>query len=410
MDTKLTIKKVVRSAKDDDDDSNKTGFKKIVPIGTPTTPVSFTPATLKQYQKMYKDLSTRWSDLSYQLSNFELENFNSSKDREEIIKLLSEFNKIMSFFRDEMDPRSVRTASVEMYDDVTNTLNEMVQLFDKYKPDFEKFAKNVELENNTGNQVTVDNLLKASGVLDKLADLFLKNKESLSKNPKNELGPNGTVKMKASTKTINAAVKLLIEAANRLDLRPPTQKSKEQLAELLSYMKALRECYQAMHWVSRGEPYYGDHHLFSQLYEALAEEVDGLAEKAIGYTDDAYIVEVQYQTSRMATHVSEIMSFLPDMTNIQCMLNAEKKLTKEIVPKMLNDLEQAGELSDGLENFLQGIADAHESSIYHLQRRLKTQKDLSELGPVEPNISPPPEPTPEVGEEFDTMLEEENVV
>lgn len=209
-----------------------------------------------------------------------------------------------------------------------------------------------------------------------------------------------------SSDTVDAVriVRMLIDAANRLDLRAPTKVSKDNLAELMSYLKALRECYQTMHWTARGSHYYGDHLLFERLYNDIVKEIDSLAEKSIGYTDDAYVVEVQYQTARTATHVAEIMSHLPDMTYIQCMLFAENHLCKEIIPQMLNTLEQANELSDGVENFLQGLSDNHEGHIYHLQRRLKTQEDAGRKAPVEPNISPPPEPKLDVEEQFKDML------
>lgn len=197
---------------------------------------------------------------------------------------------------------------------------------------------------------------------------------------------------------------LLTEAANRLDLREPTQTSKEVLGELLASLKAMRECYQTLHWQARGEPFFGDHLMFERIYTNLLPEIDSLAEKIVGFTDDALVLEVTSQTARVSTHVQEIMSNLQNMTPLQSMFEAEKLLVSKFLPQLLNSMEQAGELSDGMENFLQSIGDNHENNIYLVSRRLKTQKELDEVEPVEPNISPLPY---EEGEdEFDQMEKE----
>lgn len=181
-----------------------------------------------------------------------------------------------------------------------------------------------------------------------------------------------------------------LSASNRLDLRAPSQLTKTLMVELLATVKALSHCYQVLHWHSKGEPFYGDHLLFERLYNAVNGEVDSVAEKTIGVTDDANCIAPSDLALRVATMVQTQLGHL-QMDNleklIRGMYDCETVFVRKTLPKMLEDLQTAGELTDGLENFVQGICDSHESNIYLLSRRLKA------FDPVEvvmPNIAPPP--------------------
>ena len=55
-----------------------------------------------------------------------------------------------------------------------------------------------------------------------------------------------------------------------------------QLSVALVHLKFLASVHQNHHWVTKGDPFYGDHLLFQRVYEATAEDIDTMAEKAIG--------------------------------------------------------------------------------------------------------------------------------
>lgn len=137
---------------------------------------------------------------------------------------------------------------------------------------------------------------------------------------------------------------------------------RSMLQELLAQLQGMRDCYQTLHWQAAGS--YGDHLLFERLYGALAEEVDGAAEKLVGLTGDAGLVDAAVLAERVLAFVSALPVSAPGM------LHAEETFLSVTIPRCRGALESARELTDGLDNFLQGVADAHEGNVYLLQQRV----------------------------------------
>jgi DNA-binding ferritin-like protein len=160
-----------------------------------------------------------------------------------------------------------------------------------------------------------------------------------------------------------------IEAANREDLAESHQDAQAELSDILAYVRALSWSYLAAHWQARGSTYYGDHLLFERLYKETDAQVDGIAEKVIGLTESENSVDPVKQIESVAKYVSGIAKTGDDV--IARMLAAEQHFVKKFMPDMIGRLEKGGHLTDGLENSLQGIMDAHEGFIYLLQRRCK---------------------------------------
>jgi len=55
---------------------------------------------------------------------------------------------------------------------------------------------------------------------------------------------------------------------------------------LLAAANALYTMLYTFHWKSKGANYYSDHELYSRIYESVEEDIDSIAEKAIGTTND----------------------------------------------------------------------------------------------------------------------------
>jgi len=140
--------------------------------------------------------------------------------------------------------------------------------------------------------------------------------------------------------------------------------------DLLALSNALYLMYYTFHWKARGANYYGDHELYGRLYEAVQEDIDGIAEKAIGTTDDdSFITAIRWS---MAT-AKWVNSFDPAGVNEPSefpfiMLEAEKTYL-EMVPRFKQQLEDAGLLTDGVDDALQALANKHEGHVYLLQQR-----------------------------------------
>lgn len=138
------------------------------------------------------------------------------------------------------------------------------------------------------------------------------------------------------------------------------------LAAFLAITEALRMLQHSHHWQTKGENFYGDHLLFQRLYEAMHGEVDMLGEKLIGVSQDASLtnyfkrVKVIEQFLKAVTH--------SDQPYINVSHNAELTYVR-MGGELMNQLEQAGILTRGLEQMLGNILDKHEEHIYLLDQR-----------------------------------------
>ena len=144
-----------------------------------------------------------------------------------------------------------------------------------------------------------------------------------------------------------------------------------QLSVLLVHLKYLYALHQNHHWTSMGDPFYGDHLLFQRLYQATLEEIDGLAEKAIGLGSTTN-VNLTLQTSQLLKLVTSDgnASMIPTSSDLaRKSLMAEMNFLK-VIDVMMSCLQECGLLTPGLSNMLEGIADVHEGHIYLLKQRV----------------------------------------
>ena len=145
-----------------------------------------------------------------------------------------------------------------------------------------------------------------------------------------------------------------------------------ELKKYLALMKALQNYYQHAHWISKGEPYYGDHLLFERLYGSLNEQIDSLAEKMVGLGGDHFVCvkTVMGITSKILSHVPEMDDNTLGYELAKSSLKLEKMflaMTKSLYSKMKED----GSLTLGLDDMLMSLYNEHEGNVYLLQQRVK---------------------------------------
>jgi DNA-binding ferritin-like protein len=152
------------------------------------------------------------------------------------------------------------------------------------------------------------------------------------------------------------------------------QASSFRLASLLCLLRAMHWLHWTNHWTVEGDSFYGDHLLFQRLYEAMPEEIDGLAEKIVA-TYGAGAVNPVAQAETMAG-ILRRWEMTQDIRTKA--LVAERDL-QQAVGAIKTSLSATGELSTGLENYLDGLLDAHETNLYLLGQRGKGSKMASQL-------------------------------
>lgn len=139
----------------------------------------------------------------------------------------------------------------------------------------------------------------------------------------------------------------------------------EILSSLLGRLKALYWFHWTAHWQTSGTSFYGDHLLFERMKDEIAEEIDGLAERVVGYhgggaVDPWHIMEHEHEG--MAPEGSG--DDLPGQA-----LAMEMDFLAELEEAHAS-LEEIGGLTLGLDDFLPAMASTHDTHVYLLQQRL----------------------------------------
>lgn len=143
-----------------------------------------------------------------------------------------------------------------------------------------------------------------------------------------------------------------------------------QLSVVLVHLKFLAELHQNNHWTCMGDPFYGDHLLFSRLYDSVKGEVDTVAEKSIGLgcTSNVSLPLVTSQVLKLVNG-SGAPSTIPQTSDLaKKSLMAELNFLK-VIDACRTSLEECGLLTNGVDNMLQDIADTHEGHVYLLKQR-----------------------------------------
>jgi len=154
--------------------------------------------------------------------------------------------------------------------------------------------------------------------------------------------------------------------------RPTKSVTPDELLQiLLGAMRAQHWNYWTSHWQISGENFYGDHLMFSRMYETLVEEIDSLAEKIVGsFGPDAVDASAQMNWAS---------SFLRSWSVYKCPycrgLRSEKEL-QGLFKSFYEKLKEGGALSLGLDDYIMATASAHETNIYLLQQRMIKKESI----------------------------------
>ena len=140
----------------------------------------------------------------------------------------------------------------------------------------------------------------------------------------------------------------------------------DSVLDLLAALRAIHFLHWTSHWQAKGDPSYGDHLLFQRLYEEVAGEIDGLAEKAVALGGNS-AVSPTAAVGRMAEYVQTWGASVE--CGADCALRAEQDL-QAIVRGTYEGLKESGDLSLGMDDFLMSLANDHETHLYLLQQRL----------------------------------------
>jgi len=151
------------------------------------------------------------------------------------------------------------------------------------------------------------------------------------------------------------------------------EKDSSLYKEYLAMLKAMRDYYQYCHWVTKGDPYYGDHTMFERLYFQVLGEVDKVGEKFVGLCDESVVFapEIASMSAKM------LFSFKDqDPKNITAFELSEAGLKMEhkfleLSENLYKTSKENGTMTMGLDDMLMSNYNSHESNVYLLSQRTK---------------------------------------
>lgn len=157
-------------------------------------------------------------------------------------------------------------------------------------------------------------------------------------------------------------------------MEPQSPNSQRLLTQLLAILRAAQWSHLTTHWQVRGVPQYGDHLLFERIYAGMSGEIDGLAEKCVAYFGPESVDALDSVTQ--AAQVIEAYYAGEGADPIKRALILEQHVQNALA-LTYSRLQELGEMSLGLDDFLMATANAHETAIYLLRQRLRDPKTAS---------------------------------
>jgi len=145
------------------------------------------------------------------------------------------------------------------------------------------------------------------------------------------------------------------------------------LSVLLSYLKFIQEVHHNHHLIASSHVSYSDHLLFQRLYENVLEEIDKVAEKAVGLGSAMNVQPILLNTQ--VCQLLKCVDTLPTQMRTASDLLAKNSYAVEMsllcaVKILVEMMQEYGELSRGVDNLLAGVEDQHEEHVYLLKMRL----------------------------------------
>jgi hypothetical protein len=151
-------------------------------------------------------------------------------------------------------------------------------------------------------------------------------------------------------------------------------KSYAELSVLLAAYRAMTIVHQSGHWACKGDSFYGDHLLLERVYGEANGFIDQIAEKLVGLSGES-LVDPKLQLMQMNS-IFDACNFAPSMSEKDIIFRSLliEQMVLVFTLAAITDLKENFILTQGLENFLQGLCDSAENRCYLLKQRLKRER------------------------------------
>jgi len=171
-----------------------------------------------------------------------------------------------------------------------------------------------------------------------------------------------------TSETKTPFVKDLLEENDYID--HPNDTARDGLKAMLAYIRAMQSWFHGAHHVTGGEGFAGDHvNLYATIYNGLSEHFDATAEKAIGLTDESAACPIE--TLQNASKIISKFRSPCDLSATEIARNGLGIILKflKFLDTLYSKLDEADELTLGLDDFIMAMSNNIETYAYLLKQR-----------------------------------------
>jgi hypothetical protein len=146
------------------------------------------------------------------------------------------------------------------------------------------------------------------------------------------------------------------------------------LLAFISYVRAAYHWFHAAHHSTNGTGFNGDHELYAEIYGDYLGVLDGIIEKSIG----ACGYEAAAAPIPSLDLAMKILAGYPSPETLTSLAIASTALQVErdylqVVDELFKSMEEMGALPLGLNDFLAASANKHDTFVYKLVQRVKSE-------------------------------------
>ncbi len=142
----------------------------------------------------------------------------------------------------------------------------------------------------------------------------------------------------------------------------------------IAFVRAAYSWFHAAHHVTSGAAFAGDHELYSEIYNDYLQVLDGIIEKSVG-SCGIEIVAAPIPSLELSIAVLKGYPSPESMTSL-AIAGAALQLEQDYLQatdELFRTLEQMGSLPLGLNDFLAASANKHDTFVYKLTQRVKSE-------------------------------------
>lgn len=144
------------------------------------------------------------------------------------------------------------------------------------------------------------------------------------------------------------------------------------LQGLLAVLRALQVVAHEQHWLVKGQSFYADHLLLQRIYAGgngspvIQDEIDSLGERIVEACGEASV-----DSSVMLRQATELVEAWKGAATSPAEIVLHAEVSLQLALRSTYDaLKSTHALTLGLDDFLMGLASAHDTNIYLLKQRL----------------------------------------